>query len=340
MIRLKVRLIDVAEAAGVSIATVSIVLNNPTTTRITQNTKDKVMDAVNKLNYIPNAAARSLVTKKSRTIGLIIPDIENPFFATLAKIIEQRLRDEKFVLIMMNTLEDHKNDPEIIYALRQSGVDGMIIALSSETFNDDKEIKKVLSRLDVPFVLVDRVLKDFKVNQVYFNNKQGEYLATQHLIDNGHQEIGFISTQNYAMTGYYRHLGYLKALNKSKITLKEDYIKHGVYGVETGYQHAQSLYEKGVSAIVCANDQIAFGAQRRLLEMGLKVPEDVSLVGYDNLDLNEYITQGLTSVDQNIKSMANHAVDMLISAIDGNKELIEVVLEPTLKIRNSVKKLQ
>src|SRR5699024_6272428 len=120
---LKVRLIDVAEAAGVSIATVSIVLNNPTTTRITQNTKDKVMDAVNKLNYIPNAAARSLVTKKSRTIGLIIPDIENPFFATLAKIIEQRLRDEKFVLIMMNTLEDHKNDPEIIYALRQSGVD-------------------------------------------------------------------------------------------------------------------------------------------------------------------------------------------------------------------------
>lgn len=339
MIRMKVRLIDVAKKAGVSIATVSIVLNDPDTPRITQKTKDNVMAVVKELKYVPNAAARSLVTNKSRTIGLIIPDIENPFFSTLAKIIEQRCRAEKFVMIMMNTLEDHKNDPGIIRSLRQRSVDGMIIAPSSQTFNDDKEIKEVLNNLDVPFVLVDRMLHDFPVNQVYFNNKTGEYLATKYLIENGHRKIGFISTQNYAMTGFYRHLGYLKAIEEAGIPVNESYIKHGDYTTETGYQFAKELYESGVTAIACANDMIAFGVRKRLVEMGVRVPEDVSLVGYDNLNLNEYLDRGLSSVDQDITKMAHHAVDILMNALEGNEEIVEVMLEPTLKIRNSVKNM-
>lgn len=339
MIRVKARIIDVANKAGVSIATVSIVLNDPETSRITEKTKEKVKAAAKELKYVPHAAAQSLVTNKSRTIGLIIPDIENPFFSTLAKIIEQRCRAENFVMIMMNTLEDHKNDPDIIRALRQRSVDGMIIALSSQSFYEDVEIKEALNVLDVPFVLVDRILHDYPVNQVYFNNKAGEYLATKYLVDNGHRKIGFISTQKHAMTGFYRHLGYLKAMEEAGIPVNESYIKHGEYTIESGYHFAKELYESGVTAIACANDLIAFGVRKRLIEMGANVPNDVSLVGYDNLDFNDYIERGLSSVNQNISEMAHKAVDILMDALDGETKMVEVMLEPTFTVRSSVKNL-
>lgn len=331
-----VKLADVAKEANVSIATASIVLNNPDTKRISSKTKERVLRASEKLNYVPNVAAQSLVTNKSQTIGLIIPDIENPFFSTLAKKIEKQLREENYAVIMMNTFEKHKTDPMIIRTLRQRNVDGMIIALSSESFNDDQEIKEVLSSLDIPFVLVDRILKDFKANQVYFNNKLGGYLATKHLIDKGHKRIGHISTKFHAMTGYYRYQGYLEALKEAKIDLDETLIKYGDYTLKTGYEYAEILYNNGVTAIVGANDLIAFGVQKRLFEMGLNVPEDMSIVGYDNLNINDFVKYGLTSIDQNIENMAYHAVDILVKAIEGQNEVKEVILKPEIKIRKSV----
>lgn len=333
---MKVKLTDVAKEAKVSIATVSIVLNHPNTTRISKKTKEKVLAAADKLNYIPNLAAQTLVTNKTNTIGLLIPDIENPFFSSLSKHIELILRKKNYALIMMNTLEDNKNDPEVIKAFRMRNVDGLIIALSSKSFYDDEEILKTLSKLDKPFVLVDRVLKDFKTNQVYFDNILGEYIATKYLIDNGHKKIGYISTRDFAVTGYYRHKGYLKALEEAGIEPNEDYIRYGRYDIKTGYEMAESLYEEGVTAISCANDLIAFGLKKRLTEIGLNLPEDMSIVGYDNLELNDFIKDGLTSVNQDVESFAKHIVDILFDILNGKKEISEVVLEPSLKIRNSV----
>lgn len=339
VIDVKVRLIDIAKLANVSVATVSIVLNDPDTTRISKEKKAEVLKIANDLNYFPNTAAQSLVTNKSNTIGLVIPDIENPFFSTLAKIIEQRCRKEKLAIIIMNTLEDYHNDPDIIRSLRRRGVDGMIVALSSETYFDDKKIKNILNNLDVPFVLVDRTLRDFEANKVYFNNLHGGYIATKYLIDNGHTKIGYISAQNHAMTGYFRHKGYIQALEEAGIPVNDDYIVHGVYDVKTGYDLAEQLYNQGVSAIACGNDLNAFGVQKKLVEMGLSVPEDISLVGYDNLEFNDFLQKGLTSVDQDITELAHQGVNILLEALHHQDKKVEVMLEPTLTIRNSVKKI-
>lgn len=339
MIRVKVRLVDIAKLANVSVATVSIVLNNPDTTRISESKKTEIMGIAEELNYFPNKAAQSLVTNRSQTIGLVIPDIENPFFSTFAKVVEQQLRQYGYVVIIMNTLEDHENDPGVIRSLRQRNVDGMIIALSSKTFTDDKKVKAVLRRLDVPYVLVDRILNNFNANQVYFNNKQGEYLVTKYLIDNGHRKIGYISTKDHAMTGFYRHQGYIKALKEAGIEINEKFIRHGIYDAKTGYSFAEDLYNEGITAIACANDLIAYGVQKRLFEMGLRVPEDVSIVGYDNLSLNNYIENGLTSIDQDITELAHQSVNILMGALAGEKKPKEVILQPTLAIRKSVKNL-
>ncbi len=336
---MKVRLKDIAKIANVSVASVSIVLNDPDTTRISEARKKEILAIADELNYVPNTAARSLVTNRSKIIGAIIPDLENQFFSSFAKSIEEHCRKHGYVVMMMNTHENVENDAQIIDFLHSRGVDGMIISLSGGSYTNNEAIINSLNKLTIPYVLADRTMDNFEANAVVFNNKQGEYLATKHLIDQGHTKIGYISTKKHSMTGHFRHLGYEKALRKAGIEINEDYISYGKFDYETGYQAGESLFKTDVTAIACANDLIAFGLIRRAREMGISVPEDISLVGFDNLYINDIMEKGLTSIDQNTNGMGQASVKILMDAINGNTRLKKVVLEPTLKIRQSVRKI-
>lgn len=334
---MKVRLKDIAELANVSVAAVSIIINNPDSTRFSDETKENVLRLAAELNYVPNSAAQSLVSNKSKTIGLIIPDLENPFFSSLAKRIEIEFRNYGYTVIMVNTNEDYRNDAELIRFLYGRNVDGMLIALSANTYGHEKDVLEELEKLNIPYVLMDRVLNDLECNQVIFNNKVGQYVATKHLIDRGHTKIGYLSVRDGSLSGYFRHLGYEKAMEEGELCIHPELIKFGSFNYEFGYRETESIVKNGATAIVAANDLIAFGAIKRIGEMGYSVPNDISVVGYDNLEINDMLNNGLSSVDQNTDKLAISAIELLMNVMSGEKEIVKIVLEPRFVERESVK---
>ena len=336
---MKVRLKDIAELANVSVAAVSIIINNPESTRFSEETKSNVLKLAKELNYVPNTAAQSLVNNKTKTIGLIIPDLENPFFSSLAKKIEIEFRKYGYTVIMVNTNEEYQNDVDLIKFLYGRNVDGMLIALSADTYGNEKEVIEELEKLSTPFVLMDRVLDEFDCNQVIFNNKVGEYLATKHLIEHGHSKIGYLSVRNGSLSGYFRHLGFEKAMRESDLSIEDNLLKYGSFSYEFGYSASEEIIRNGASAIVAANDLIAFGAIKRIGELGLSVPENISVVGYDNLEINDMLNIGLSSIDQNTDKLAESSIDLLMNVMNGEKEIVKIVLEPKLVPRSSVRNI-
>lgn len=335
---MKPTLKDIAALAGVSTAAVSIILNKDNN-RFSDETKIKVKSIAKELNYTPNIAAKNLVSRKSNTIGLIIPDIGNPFFSTLAKIIENSLRSLDYTLIIVNANEDYKNDIDLIRFLESRNVDGLLIALSANSYGKEAEVRSVLESIKVPYVLMDRVVDGFDCNQVIFNDKKGSYLATKHAIDMGHTKIGMITTSKNALSGYYRHCGYEKALIEHSIDIDNNIIAYGTYDFESGYELSEELINNGSTVIIAANDLIAFGAIKRARELNKTIPEDISIIGYDNLEIGSILEVELTSVYQNIDNLAEESLKILFDVMNNSKDIKKIVLEPKLIVGTSVCKI-
>lgn len=333
---MKIRLKDIAELANVSVATVSTILNNPNSNRFSASKREEILRLAKELNYVPNTTARSLVSNRSMTIGLMIPSLFNPFFAELAKTVESLCRLNGYTVIMVVSNEDYHNDLDLIRFLESRNVDGMLLALSGNSYGNEELFVELLESINTPYVLIDRVLDRFDCNRVIFNNKEGEFLATEHCILNGHHRIGYISVKGDSLSGHYRHLGYEKALRKYGIEYDETLVRYGKYDFETGLKFTKDLIDAGVSAIVCSNDLIAFGAIKVIEGQGLKMPEDVSVVGYDNLQVAEMFNVSLTSVDQNTEQLAQESVNILMEAISGDSSLKNIVLQTKLVVKGSV----
>ncbi len=327
---------DIANDTGLSVTTVSLVLNGKAY-KIPEDTKKRIMESASKLNYRPNQLAVSLVKKRSKTIGLIIPDIGNVFYAHMVKGIEECCREHGRTLVLCNTNDLHERDMEYIHLLTDQGVDGIIYVMSRESDETaGKESVGLLEQLQMPFVLLDRFLTDTDHAEIILDHELGGYLAAKHLAELGHKKIACVTGPVNLADSQRRLKGYARALQEFHIPFDETLVFEGDYTMECGERAVAALMQHGFTAIFACNDLSAFGVCRQLSKYNRKVPEDISVVGYDDVLYAEMMAVPLTTVRQPVYEMGIESVKQLISQIKRKKVENKIaVFEPKLMIRSS-----
>lgn len=322
---------DVALAAGVAVSTVSRVIND--SGYVSRESRQRVLKAVEELHFQPSRAARSLATGRSGTVALVLPDITNPFFPALARGVEDAASAEGYTVILCNT----DNDPaqEAMYAnlLRQQRVDGVVLTACSP---NNLQLWWHLGER-IPVVLTDRRWEGIVDDTVTVDNVTGAYLAVRRLTSLGHRRIGLIGGPPGLSTTEDRRRGYEVALRESGVEPDEKLMRSGDYRYASGYARMRELAEQHVTAVFAVNDMMAIGAIRALEDVGRRVPDDVAVVGFDDIQMAAMVKPGLTTVAQPTYQMGVLAVERLLDRMrnDTPGEPRQVVLEPTLVVRDS-----
>lgn len=333
---------DIARLAGVSIATVSKVVNNKDFD-ISEGTRARVQKIIDEENYRPNSLARSMITKTTKTVGLIIPDVRNPFFTDLARGAEDSAKENGYSLLFCNSDDVLGKEIEYINTLVEKQVDGIVLAGS---INRNKALEENFS-VNVPIVSLDRKVyfKGIKAT-VEIDNITGAHDAIEYLIQSGHKDILFLSGQEEVDISKDRLEGYKKALKENHIPFNPDYVIFGLYKSEFGYQYImENELPTKVTAIFCGNDLIALGAIKALKSKKIKVPNDISIMGFDDISLASINTPELTTVKQPSYEFGYIAVQRLIDIIEGitnRKDKFEIkteliIRESTAMRRNDTK---
>lgn len=325
---------DVAREVNVSVTTVSRVLNNKPD--VSDDTKKKIKNAIEKLGYNPNGIARGLVLQKTHTIGLIIPDINNPFFPEVIKGIEKKSKELGYSLIFYDTDNNKEDEQEAIKLLKSKQVDGIILSLSLE----NRDILKRLEKQDFPVVQIDRKINESIYPSVTIDNTKSAYKATNYLIELGHTKIGHITGDLSTETAVERLDGFRLALSEKGILCPAEWILQGDYSKNSGKDAMEKIikYKNRPTALFIANDLMAFGAYEAIFNNNLHIPEDFSIVGHDNIDITSFVRPGLTTMDQPKYKLGQLAAELLIKAIKNEAHEDDIILQNDLIIRESTMK--
>ena len=329
---------DIAKLANVSITTVSRVINNKSE-GVSEETRNRILQLVKELGYQPNAIARGLVTKKTKTIGLIIPDISNPFFPDLARGVEDSAHIYGYNVFLCNTDDNLEKESEYINALKEKYVDGIIFTSSS--IPKHEHIMELV-KSGIPIVIMDRRVDSEDIYGVFLDNYEGGYIATKHLIDLGHKKIGCITGPLYTKSAKERLEGYKKALVENGMDVDERLIFEGDYKINSGIIGTEKLLgnNENVTAIFACNDLMAYGAYKTIRSYGYKIPDDISIVGFDDIQLSQILEPQLTTIKQPAYDMGLTAARMLIKLVEGKKLKKKIInFKPQLIIRQSTKNI-
>ena len=304
---------DVAKLAGVSTATVSHVINE--SRYVSDELKKRVYEAMDELDYQLNLLASGLRGGETKTIGLIIPDISNQFFSEISRRIEDNGLKYGYSLIICNTDDDDKKEKRYIDILLSKQVDGLIfISAGDETDSLIKPISK-----GIPIVVADRFIEKPNINTVTVDNFNGGYQATKYLLDLGHKRIGLISGPETVLSSYDRCEGYKKGLLDAHLPVDSSIIAHGDFRYQSGVKAMEKLLKADAprpTAVFSCNDMMALGAIRAANDHGLKIPEDISIVGFDDIPLAKSSSPPLTTVAQPTNEMAIHIIELLVDMIE------------------------
>ncbi|MED4599309.1 LacI family DNA-binding transcriptional regulator [Paenibacillus validus] len=326
-----INIFDIAKEAEVSIATVSKVVNN--TGRISDKTRKKVLEIIEKHNYTPNSLATALTGKFSYTLGLIIPNLANPFFGEIAKSVEDRARELGFSVMICSTDYDADREASYFTLLQKKRVDGVII-LSG--FEDQQTITRNLVKPNMPVALIARDIPTISINSVSIDDFVGGYEAAKHLIGLGHRRMGLI-VENIRCAKE-RVRGFNQALEEHDLQLDESLVLLGEATVPNGKKLALQLLsgDEPPTAIFATNDLLAIGTIQAANEHGLKVPQDVSVIGFDNTMLATITDPPLTTIAQPMEQMGRQIVDLLVQELKGDvTHKQRIVLLPELVVRKS-----
>ncbi|MEH7130233.1 LacI family DNA-binding transcriptional regulator [Neobacillus drentensis] len=328
---------DVAKLANVSIATVSRVINNQGGVR--KITEEKIVNAISELGYIRSAVARSMKRKETNTIGIIVPDITNPFFPHVVAGIEQKAREKGYYTILSSTNESPIIEEEIVKIFIERGVDGVIITTANETGNHIK----LLQDQGIPIVAVDRAIKNFEVDTVLVDNVNGAYQAIRQLILQGHEKIGIICGPQNTTPGRERYIGYKKALEEYNIPFDSSLVYQGDFKENSGYKGALHLFysKNRPTAIFSSNNQMTIGCVKALTELDWKLGEEVSFIGFDDVEIATFIKPKLSVVSRPMTTIGEIAFQLVYERIHFKENLPkrEYLLTPELKIRESCHKI-
>lgn len=322
---------DVAKEAGVSIATVSRFINGE---RVSKKTQKRITKAIEILGYQPNQVARSLKTNRTMTVGFVVADF-GPFFMEVAKSIEEVLNKYGYNLIVCNSDEDLEREQKRVKMLCQKQVDGLIIVPTSSEANYLSKVQQ----MGIPIILVDRLVKNLKADCVLVDNVNGAYKAVEHLVTQGYKRIGLINGRQEVTTGEERYKGYLRVLEDYHLKVDEKLIKTGNFTNESGYELMKELMKlpEPPEAVFVANYYMTIGAMMAIKEMDLKVPEDIALVGFDDMELTQLTTPPLTAVVQPMHKIGKAVAELLYKRISNNNENFPELyrLKPKLLVRGS-----
>ena len=315
---------QVAELAGVGTSTVSRYLNSKG--YISEDARGRIKQACEELNFMPNDLARAMKLNQSKTIGVMIPTICNPFFTELVHVIEQNLLRQGYKTVLCNTNGDIEQEKNYLNLAISNRFDGIILITGSKEFRGLKT--------DIPIILLDRINDE---NGIYINltsnNKQGAELATKHLVDCGCKKILYVSSDEEIIPAQIRELGFLEVVEKYKIP--HQVIKQSQFSEET----LQAFLDEGVDGIFTWNDISAIQCLSLCRQLDVLVPEQIQVVGYDNIDIAELVHPKLTTVAQPLKELGTMASQYMIQLIDKTIEPPMVIqLDNTLVIRQSTKK--
>jgi LacI family transcriptional regulator len=328
---------DVAREAGLSETAVSLVLNNRPC-RLSEESKTRIRETAHRLNYRVNQVARGLAVSRSYTMGLIVPDIENPFFSSLAKKLEEACRASGYGLLVANSDDDVSRDCEQLERFDARGVDGIVYVASDGRAKDGADTTRLLHTLEglsTPFVMADRVIEGIECDKVTVNNKRGAYDAITYLIGHGHTRIGCLVNARHSQSGYWRLAGYTQALADCGIESNPNLVVDCSYKAASGYEGCARLLESGVTAIFSTSDLISAGVMRCLGERALTVPEDISLVSFDNNSSLALSWPDIASVNQDVAGIASAAFKMLERRVSGYSGPAESVVLPAVLLEGS-----
>jgi len=322
---------EVAEKAGVSLSTVSRVLNGKTT--VNPALKAKVEKAMLELNYRPNSVARSLATNRSDSVGILVSELNTPFFGELMQAVESTLRAaDKHVIITVghNNLETEQDAVEFLIS---RNCDALI--MHAEAMSD--EYIKELNDSRLPISVVNRWIEGIGDGCICLDNEQGGYLATQHLVSLGHKDIGYISGPSNKRDANLRLAGHKRALEEAGIEPSDDLIYEGNYTEEDGKSGLLELLarDKPFSALVCANDWMASGAMSCARDLGMNLPQDLSIIGFDDVVFAHHVFPRLTTVSNPIAEMAAMSARHILNTVYGQKLDVQTLFQPSLIVRES-----
>lgn len=331
---MNITIYDVAREANVSMATVSRVVNrNP---NVKPTTRKKVLATIKELGYRPNAVARGLASKKTTTVGAIIPDISSIFFAELARGIEDIAKMYKYNIILSNSDQDKDKELQLIDTMYEKQVDGILFMGGNIT---DEHVKQFLSS-SVPVVLAATYDESDQLPSVNIDYKHAAYEATKSLITEKKEQPAFVSGQEDTIINKLKYEGYLDALNEESITVEEQFIYHGDYSYQSGIEAAQKLLNLNEKpfAIFASSDEMALGVIHGAQDIGLNVPGDVEVLGFDNTRLSQMVRPTLSTVVQPMYDIGAVAMRLLTKFMD--KEEVDekkVILPHRIEKRNSTK---
>lgn len=306
---------DLAKEAGVSVTTVSQILNNKGQ-RFSKATQERVLALRDKYKYVPDFNARNLILHSAKTIGVLVPNIANPFFGTFIEGVQSVASEAKFIPLVFSANRDPKLEKYYLSQMIERSISGLVIA--SATMTTDT-IKDVISFNDIPYILFDQNHTQ-DGDRVQTSDFTGGQLAAQHLLSLGHHHIALLTSDNPTENLNHRMNGFKDVIEKNNLSLNEthDVVKAPLTKMG-GYQAVDKVLKIGASAVFAANDEMAIGLLRGLHERGVKVPADISVIGYDNIYLDDYVYPRLTTVQQPIFDLGAGATKMLINQINNDE---------------------
>ncbi|MCK3656393.1 transcriptional regulator [Pasteurellaceae bacterium Macca] len=331
---------DVAKMAGVSTTTVSHVLNK--TRFVAEDTTQAVWNAVQALNYSPSAVARSLKINTTKSIGMIITTSEAPYFAEIVLAVEEYCYRLGYSLFLCNTQNESEKIQNHLDMLINKRVDGILVMCSEYVEGS----LTLLNRVNVPMVVMDWGPNDGKSDRILDHSFDGGYLATRYLIDNGHKDIAIIAGDLYKTIAKARYEGFVKAMTEAGLLIRKEWIFENDFEPEGGYESANNLLKLDhlPTAIVCGCDAMALGVISAITEKGLHVPQDISVIGYDNIHSSRFYAPPLTTIHQSKTRLGQMAMEVLLERIkahadDSKSEPKVLEIYPELVVRSSVKNL-
>ncbi|OZM58063.1 LacI family transcriptional regulator [Lottiidibacillus patelloidae] len=334
-----VTIYDIAKKTGFSVTTVSKALNDYKD--ISQKTKKKILDAVDELGYLPNSHARTLTTKKSWTIGVVFVEslgigMKHPFFNAVIESFRQNVETAGYDLLFVSRSISNKQKSYLEHFMYR-GVDGVVIVCS--TYND-KQVQELMDN-PLPTVVID--LKSDKSSVVFSDNRCGSKMAVEYLYSLGHRKIAHISGHSSTFAGEQRKLGFVEALNELNLPVTQEYIVDGkFFSRENGYSAMEQLLKLSdpPTAIFAAGDNLAIGAIEAIRDAGFEVPQDFSVIGFDDIELSKYVNPPLTTIKQDTSLIGEKAGELLLKQINDkakNNESLTIPVE--LIIRKSCRKI-
>ena len=328
---------DIARETGLGLATISKYFNGG---QVRPRNRKLIEDAVRKLDYVPNEFARSLKTRQSRTVGVVIPELGNAFITSIVTTMEDILRKHDYAVIVCDCRSDPQREKEAVDFLIHKRVDGLINMASDMT---GAHLQSAI-KAEIPVVLIDRLIKSLrgKVSAVVVDNAEAADQGTRYLMEQGHRDIGLVLGKEGLFTTEHRLRGYLDAIHDGGVDTREELIRYGHYTMEGGYEAVRELMalEKRPTALFVTNFEMTLGAMLALNEMDIRAPEDLSVIGFDKLDVFGAIFSHLTLVKQPQNVIGQQAARLILSMMTDEEVPAQIVtLSTQLQEGSSVRKL-